>query len=159
MTDTTIDLDDLDPDDGDDGPKTPADYAWRRKQEKAVKEAQAEVARTKRDMAFMRAGIDPEAKGIASYFVKGYDGEVTAEAIRAAAVEAGVLQVEQSPEQQQAAEATQAAARVASLGQGGEQAPAAEAAQTAALEEAYAKGGLEGLAAALASQGIPQATN
>lgn len=159
MTDTTLDIDDLGGE-GEDGPKTPAEFAWRRKQEKAVKEAQAEVAQVKRDMAFIRAGIDPEAKGIASYFVKGYDGEITPEAIQAAAVEAGVLQAAPpSPEQQQAVEAQQAAARVAALGQGGEQAPNVEDAQVSALEEAYAKGGLDGLAAALAAQGIPQQTN
>lgn len=142
-----------------DGPKTPADFAWRRKQEKAVKEALAQVDAVKRENAFIRAGIDPEAKGIAAYFVKGYDGEITTEAIQAAAIEAGVLQAAPpSPEQQQAVEAQQAAQRVAALGQGGEQAPAVEDVQAAALTEAYQKGGLEGLAAALASQGIPMQT-
>lgn len=159
MADTTIDPDDIDGE-GEDGPKTPSDFAWRRKQEKAVKDAQAEVDKVKRENAFIRAGIDPEAKGIASYFVKGYDGEITTEAIQAAAIEAGVLQAAPpGPEQQEALAAQQAAARVAGLSQGGEQAPAADEAAQSALEEAYTKGGLEGLAAALAAQGIQQVTN
>lgn len=144
---------------GTDGPTTPAEFAWRRKQEKAVKDAQAEVAQVKRENAFIRAGVDPEAKGIGSYFVKGYDGDITPDAIRAAAIEAGVLQAPaQSQEQIEAQQTLTAAERVAGLSQGGEQTPNVEDANAAAMREAYAKGGLEGLTAALAAAGIPQST-
>ena len=54
-------------------------------------EAQAkEVEATKRELAFVKAGVDPDAAG-AKWFVKGYDGEFTAEAIRAAAEEANLI--------------------------------------------------------------------
>jgi hypothetical protein len=54
-------------------------------------EAQAKEAEAaKRELAFVKAGVDPEAAG-AKWFVKGYDGEFTAEAIRAAAEEANLI--------------------------------------------------------------------
>lgn len=54
-------------------------------------EAQAKEAEAaKRELAFVKAGVDPDAAG-AKWFVKGYDGEFTAEAIRAAAEEASLI--------------------------------------------------------------------
>ena len=54
-------------------------------------EAQAkEVEATKRELAFVKAGIDPDSAA-AKYFVKGYDGELTPEAIRVAAEEASLI--------------------------------------------------------------------
>jgi len=54
-------------------------------------EAQAKEAEAaKRELAFVKAGVDPDAAG-AKWFVKGYDGEITAEAIRAAAEEASLI--------------------------------------------------------------------
>ena len=41
-------------------------------------------------MAFVKAGIDPELP-ISKYFLKAYDGELTADAIREAGIEAGLL--------------------------------------------------------------------
>lgn len=58
---------------------------------KLLRQQAQELETLKRKMAFAEAGIDvnaPEAK----YFIKGYDGEVSAEAIRAAAEEANLLQ-------------------------------------------------------------------
>ena len=73
-----------------------------RKLEKAAKaglDAQTRLAALEREMAFRNAGIDPGDKKL-SYFVKGYDGDATPDAIKAAAIEAGFLQAQQ--EQQQA---------------------------------------------------------
>jgi hypothetical protein len=54
-------------------------------------EAQAKEAdAAKRELAFVKAGVDPDSAA-AKYFVKGYDGELTAEAIRAAAEEASLI--------------------------------------------------------------------
>jgi hypothetical protein len=54
-------------------------------------EAQAKEAEAaKRELAFVKAGVDPDSAA-AKYFVKGYDGELTAEAIRAAAEEASLI--------------------------------------------------------------------
>ena len=43
-----------------------------------------------REIAFLKAGVNPEDPA-ARYFVKGYDGELTVEAIKAAAIEARIL--------------------------------------------------------------------
>jgi len=54
-------------------------------------EAQAKEAEAaKRELAFVKAGVNPESAA-AKYFVKGYDGELSAEAIRAAAAEANLI--------------------------------------------------------------------
>jgi hypothetical protein len=69
-----------------------------REAEKARKEAEAlrsELAHQKREIEFTKAGI-PE-NGLGSLFRKAYDGEATADAIRAAAAEYGILQPTQAP--------------------------------------------------------------
>lgn len=59
--------------------------------ENAALKAEAEAAaQVRRELAFAKAGIDPSAPA-AKYFVKAYDGELTVEAIKAAAIEANVF--------------------------------------------------------------------
>ena len=59
--------------------------------ENAELRAQAEAASSAaRELAFVKAGIDPELP-ISKYFLKAYDGELTADAIREAGIEAGLL--------------------------------------------------------------------
>lgn len=50
-----------------------------------------EASAAARELAFVRAGIDPNLP-ISKYFMKGYDGELTPEAIKQAAVEAQLIQ-------------------------------------------------------------------
>lgn len=50
----------------------------------------AEADEAKRELAFVKAGIDPTSP-MAKYFVKGYDGELTPEAIKQAAMEAQLI--------------------------------------------------------------------
>lgn len=60
--------------------------------ENAALKAKAEAAAAaERELAFVKAGIDPNLP-VAKYFMKGYDGELTADAIRAAAIEAQIVQ-------------------------------------------------------------------
>ena len=80
-------------DDTDETPKDPVRARMKQleKELQQSKQALAEAEAIKRENAFMKAGIpidDPMAK----YFVKGYDGEISAEAIRAAAQEANLIQ-------------------------------------------------------------------
>ena len=141
------------------GERTNQEWAALRKATSEKKKAEAEAAQAKREAAFLRAGIDPDNKRM-SYFVKGYEGESTAEAIRAAAIEAGFLQPPApTQEEVEGQQATEAHARVAALSQGGERAPNANEAAAANLKEAFAKGGVDGLSAALAAQGIPMSTS
>jgi hypothetical protein len=68
-----------------------------REAEKARKEAEAlrnELAQQKREIEFAKAGIPDN--GLGSLFRKAYDGEATAEAIKQAATEYGILQSAQA---------------------------------------------------------------
>lgn len=116
-----------------------------RKKAKAHDELAAKVARFERDNAFRDAGINPtDAK--AKYFVKAYDGELTAEAIKAEALEAGLLQTEEQQKEQegqkqeagqQRQQAEQSHQRMDGAGQGaGQQSPDAQAELVAKMSAA-----------------------
>jgi hypothetical protein len=60
------------------------------------KQALAQLAQMQRVEAFRAAGIDP-SDARQSYFVKGYDGEATPEAIKAAALAAGFIAEQPAP--------------------------------------------------------------
>lgn len=76
------------------------------------KQAQ-EAADLKRKMAFMEAGIDMSAPS-AKYFVKGYDGEISVDAIRQAALEAQLI----APDNPVSADETEAWNRTAKVAAG-----------------------------------------
>jgi uncharacterized protein YigA (DUF484 family) len=57
---------------------------------KSMRQQAAESEQAKRELAFVKAGIDT-SDNAAKYFVKAYDGELTADAIKQAAVEARLL--------------------------------------------------------------------
>lgn len=61
-----------------------------REKAKRADELAVQLAELQRKDAFRSAGIDPSDKR-AAYFVKGYEGELDPEAIKAAALEAGFL--------------------------------------------------------------------
>ena len=91
-----------------------------RKVEQQLKAAEAkakELETAARELAFVKAGVDTNAP-IAKYFVKGYDGELSAEAIRVAAQEANLIQP--APQDKVQASEQQAWARVNSASQAGE---------------------------------------
>ena len=91
-----------------------------RKVEQQLKAAEAkakELETAARELAFVKAGVDVNAP-IAKYFVKGYDGELSADAIRVAAQEANLIQASNSQKSMQ--EEQQAWARVNSASQAGE---------------------------------------
>lgn len=60
------------------------------KEAKELRKQVAEFSVAQRELAFVKAGIDP-ASPQAKYFVKGYDGDLSPEAIRAAAEEAQLI--------------------------------------------------------------------
>jgi len=53
-----------------------------KKESKAAREAEARIAAAERELAFYKAGVDLEHPA-ATYFVKGYEGEATPEAVKA----------------------------------------------------------------------------
>lgn len=66
---------------------------WRKKIEKENRDLRkqlAEAEEVKKELAFVKAGIDLTSP-MAKYFVKGYDGELSPEAIRLAAEEAQLI--------------------------------------------------------------------
>jgi hypothetical protein len=149
---------------GSDGPSTNSEHAWKRKQEQARKAAERERDEARKELAFVRAGIDPASKGIASYFVKGYEGDLDPEKIRAAALEAGVIQPpapdpaeEQRLAQQQADLA--AGQRMAGAATAATAAPTVGESQQHSVVEAFQKGGVDAMTAALANLGIAQVEN
>lgn len=130
-----------------------------RKAANAAKKLKAENTRMKRELAFAKAGIpltDPKM----NYFVKGYEGDLEAEAIREAAVEAGFLVVEQSAPQEQAdtheGEAVaQAQRRVMAASAGATSEDISEAAAISRMEAAMQEGGLEAMLDVARQYGIP----
>jgi hypothetical protein len=58
---------------------------------KTLREKAAEAEKLQRELAFSKAGI-PMDSPMSKYFVKGYEGEFTPEAIRKAAEEANLVQ-------------------------------------------------------------------
>jgi ribosomal protein L12E/L44/L45/RPP1/RPP2 len=77
---------------GDEVPKDPVRARMKQleKELQQSKQALTEAEAIKRENAFMKAGI-PMDDPMAKYFVKGYDGEITPEAIRSAAEEAQLI--------------------------------------------------------------------
>jgi hypothetical protein len=96
---------DPDDDDQDDTPPAPERNPLRAEMKKLQKEirtlrTESEAGKQAvRDLEFVKAGVDvtdPKAK----WFLKGYDGDLTAEAIKAAATEAGLTKAEEAPAEQ-----------------------------------------------------------
>lgn len=108
--------------------------------------AQKELEMLRKELAFYKAGIsmdDPKMR----YFVKGYDGEMTAEAIRAAALEAGFIALQQPEQvddgvQQQVFSAQQ---RVMAASAGAMVPDNSEAAALSMMEQAMEEGGIEAM--------------
>jgi hypothetical protein len=137
--------------------RTPSEWAALRKEKKARREAEEAATTASRELAFMKAGIDMDDPK-AAYFVRGYDGELTSEAVKAEAIRVGFL-AEAPPEGAVTPEA--AAQRQAALT--GQQAIVAAqqgavdsggVPPTAILEDAYGKGGDEAMLQAAEQLGI-----
>lgn len=65
-----------------------------REKARLADDATAKLATLERKVLFSEAGIDMSSKS-AQYFEKGYDGEMTADAIKAEATEVGLFRTEQ----------------------------------------------------------------
>lgn len=141
--------------------RTNSEWAQYRQVEKAKKTAEQERDSARRELAFMRAGIDPERDPKLAFFVKGYEGDLTPEAIRKAAVEVGFLAPpepdQQAGEQQQQQAADLAAAERVNNASTGAAPPPTD--PSTLLQDAFNKGGKDGLLHALSQQGIPLAND
>ena len=144
--------DDFDDDDDFDEKPQRSDAAWAelRRAKKAREKAERELAQMKRENAFARAGIDTEDPRL-QYFVKAYDGEVSADAIRAEAIKAGFLSepADDPNPPDVAAQRDITDAALGAMPEGGANV------DTGALDEAFRQGGTEGMLNYLRQNGIP----
>lgn len=152
MTDNYSD-DDFDTNDVDDAsPDAEAPRGLRRAANKS-KKLEQELSSTRRELAFIKAGINPDDPKM-RYFVKGYEGELSADAVREAALEAGFLASQpQSDPTKDAAAAAQN--RVMAASAGGVYEDASEEAAYARLEQAMEEGGVEAMMEVARQYGIP----
>jgi hypothetical protein len=88
-TDDFIDDDEQNDDESGDQDES-ANLRQLRKAAREGKAAQKRAEELERELAFTKAGI-PEST-IAGYFRKGYEGDLTADAVKAAAIEAGLIE-------------------------------------------------------------------
>jgi hypothetical protein len=149
--------DDLDLDDNEDA----TDIRSLRKAAESAKKLKAENAKLQREIAFAKAGL-PLSDPKMNYFIKGYDGELEAEAIREAAAEAGFIsnQVEQANEQRQAQQqvSLEAQGRVMSASAGAFVEDASEMAALGRMEAAMNEGGMDAMLDVVRQYGIPIAS-
>lgn len=149
--DDDYDNDEIDTDEASDSPR-----GLRRAANKS-KKLESELQAAKRELAFLKAGINPDDPKM-RYFVKGYEGDLSAEAVREAALEAGFLasqQKEADPRQQAIASAEQ---RVVTASAGAAFEDASEEAALARLEQAMEEGGVEAMMEVARQYGIPIAS-
>ena len=150
--------DDFDSEDEDSSP------ASLRRAANQAKKLRREVDSLRRELAFAKAGLpmnDPKM----AYFIKGYDGDLDAEAIKEAAESAGFLQVQQAEAPQEKAPEPQQVAQQALAGQDRVIAAAAgavaedvtEAAALSRMESALAEGGMDAFMDVARAYGMPTA--
>ncbi len=120
-----------------------------------AKKLERELAQMQRELAFHKAGI-PLSDPRMNYFVKGYEGELEAEAIRSAAVEAGFLQIQTEQEEDpQIQESAAAQERVMRASAGAMPEDVSEGAALSRLEAAMSEGGVEAMLEIARQYGIP----
>jgi hypothetical protein len=118
------------------------------------KKLEQELADLRRELAFAKAGLpmnDPKM----NYFVKGYEGEMSAEAIRQAALEAGFLASQETSDDSSVSAAAAAQQRVMSASSGVSFEGLTEDAALAQLESAMEEGGIEAMLDVARQFGIP----
>jgi hypothetical protein len=133
-------------------PRTDAEWAALRREKKANKDKDEQIANLKREAAFRDAGLDPRAEDdLTKMFMKAYDGDITPEAIKAAAIKVGFTDTDVAVADPIVEAAAAASERIAAAAAGGvTETPAG----TAALDEAYRTGGIEAMLNAAKAQGI-----
>lgn len=134
--------------------QNPNDIASLRAAAEKGRKLEPKVSKLERENAFLRAGINPDDKAL-GYFYRGYEGEMSADAIRSAAVDAGFLSppapdptVQQHQQGQQAVQAASAGTEASYDPNGA----------IYAIQKGMAEGGVEGMIEAGRQYGLPVAT-
>ena len=118
------------------------------------KQLEKELADLRRELAFAKAGL-PMSDPKMNYFIKGYDGEMTAEAIRQDALESGFLASQGQEDNSVVDNAAAAQQRVMSASSGIAYEGLSEEAALAQLESAMEEGGMEAMLDVARQFGIP----
>jgi ribosomal protein L12E/L44/L45/RPP1/RPP2 len=121
------------------------------------KKLESENQQLKRELAFFKAGIDTDDPRM-KYFAKGYEGELTAEAVRQAAMEAGFIQTQSAAQNAQNQEIASAQQRVLTASAGAIYEDSSEDAAFSRLEQAMEEGGVDAMMEVARQYGIPIAT-
>jgi hypothetical protein len=156
MTNNYID-DDIESDDIDTSTVDAGDIKSLRRAANGKKQLEKELADIRRELAFTKAGINPDDPKM-KYFVRGYDGELSAESVRQAALEAGFLATQQQGNDQAQQAAAAAQNRVVTASAGAIYEDASEEAAYARLESAMQEGGVEAMMEVARQYGIPIAS-
>ena len=120
-----------------------------------AKKLEVEMESMKRELAFARAGLPLDDPSLA-YFVKGYDGELEADAILQAAEEAGFIEfVEDDNAPEQVAQQDPAQDRVMAAAAGGAAENATEMAALSRMEDALKEGGVDAMLSVAQEYGVP----
>ena len=135
----------------DDQERSNSEWAALRQAKKAAKQAEQKAQAAQRELAFVKAGIDPDDPRM-SYFARGYEGELSAQAIKEAAVQAGFLAAPGTPDPQ-VQQGVQAQQRMAVAASAGVPEEMSYSAAEARLVEAYEQGGANAMLAALQAEG------
>jgi hypothetical protein len=141
---------------GEETQENPGDIKSLRQAASGKKQLEKELLETKRLLAFARAGIDPDDPRM-KYFVKGYEGDLTAQAVREAATEAGFITVKSS-ESKVPQEIAEAQDRVVSAAVGASVQNSNEAAILSQMEQAMQEGGVDAMLEVARQYGIPIGT-
>lgn len=118
------------------------------------RKAAAKAEKLERENAFLRAGVDPDDSKL-GYFYRGYDGELSVDAIRAAAVEAGFVAPPQADPAVQEHQQGQQAVDAANAGTESVYDPQGA---VHSLEQAFAQGGVEAMIEAGKQYGLRTVT-
>jgi hypothetical protein len=133
---------------------------WRRELEAKARRAdelEKKLAAMERKEAFRDVGLDLSKPGV-GYFVKGYDGELTAEAIKAAAIEAGFLSEQPAPSNTSTDAPHPAQAALDGITEAAGSPSQVGADFRAEAEKAYDEGGMEAMLDVVQKFGVPVTT-
>lgn len=133
---------------------------WRRELEAKARRAddlEVKLAAMERREAFREAGLDLSKPAI-GYFVKGYEGDLTPEAIKAAATEAGFLADEKPPVNGEEGEPHPAQPVLDQITDAAGAATPGSLDVRAELEKAYEEAGMEGMLDVVQKHGVPVTT-
>ena len=121
------------------------------------KKLESENQQLKRELAFFKAGIDTDDPRM-KYFAKGYEGELSADAVRQAAMDAGFIQTQSAAQNAQNQEIASAQQRVLTASAGAIYEDSSEDAAFSRLEQAMEEGGVDAMMEVARQYGIPIAT-